>query len=729
MASAYIDGLQGEGIGSAIKHFAANEQETFRNIVDVAVSARALREIYLRPFEIAINQAKPWALMTAYNSVNGSHADCNEMLLRDILRREWKWDGLVISDWGGTTSLIESLVAGLDLEMPGPPTIRKPEAILRALETGQISESLVDDRVRAVLQLVARTTGFGPQQQYEEYADDKTSHRELIRRLGSEGIVLLKNDDGILPLNLARPGAQTTKVALLGFADEELIHGGGSAAVNAHYRVTPAEGLKKALEHCNVEFECVKGIYLLFLLQDFTNNYAVGAHTLRKLPPMVDNVTNKERNPGWDIEFLHSQTSNTLPCLTQPLYIPTVPGNEGLAIRAATTFCPPSSGRHYISLSGLGPSSLLINGKEVYRQAGNCPDLMAFILSSYADVPVQYDFVAGQLYHIEVVSHPLEAYNGPAFMTGRAGFSVGFMLQSDREANLLAEAVAVAARSDIAIVFTGNTTEWEAEGQDQVSFHLPRDGSQDRLVSAVAAANGNTIVVNCTGVPVAMPWINEIKALVQAWFPGQEAGNSIADILVGNRCPSGKLPVTFPRAIEDAPAFGNFPGGFDQDGRARVWYEEGVFVGYRFYDHGQEQREKVLFPFGYGMSYTSFTLCDISLSVFDDDHDDPIQVHVTVSNVGNRRGTETIQVYVGHALHSEEHPWKTLVAFAQVPLYPGESRATTLAFTRRDFAHFDESSGRWIIAAGEYRVHVGTSVVDIAGTERLVMRESMEFAP
>ncbi|KAL3454870.1 glycoside hydrolase superfamily [Aspergillus insuetus] len=712
MASAYINSLQDQGIGAAIKHFAANEQETFRNIVDVSVSMRALREIYLRPFEIAIRQAKPWAVMTAYNSVNGSHADCNEMLLRDVLRREWGWDGLVVSDWGGTTSLVESLDAGLDLEMPGPPTIRKPEAILRALGTGEISESLVDDRARAVLQLVARTTGFGPQPQGEEYTDDKIAHRQLIRRVGSEGIVLLKNEDDILPLQFSKPGDHTTKIALLGFADEALIHGGGSAAVNAHYRVTPAEGLKKALEHCNVEFECARG-----------------AHTLRKLPPMVDNVTTSDKKEGWSMEFLYCNSPATISCLKQPLYIPTVPGNDGLTIRATTTFCPPSSGRHYISLSGLGPSLLLINGTEIYKQTGNCPDLMAFILSSYADIPVQYDFVAWQSYHIEVVSHPLEAYNGPSFMNGRAGFSVGFLSQSEREADLLAEAVAIAARSDIVIVFTGNTAEWEAEGQDQISFHLPREGSQDRLVSAVAAANKNTIVVNCTGVPIAMPWVGEIKALVQAWFPGQEAGNSIADILVGECSPSGKLPVTFPRAIEDAPAFGNFPGGFEQDGRARVRYEEGVFVGYRSYDHGPEQREKVLFPFGYGLSYTSFTLHDISLSVSDYDHDDSIQVHVTVSNIANRRGTETIQVYVGNAHHSKEHPWKTLVAFTQVLLDPGESRATTVPFTRREFAHFDEASGRWVVEAGEYLVHVGTSVDDIADTEHFFVRDCVEFAP
>ncbi|KGO63637.1 Glycoside hydrolase family 3 [Penicillium italicum] len=712
MASEYIVGLQGQGIGAAIKHFAANEQETFRNILDVTVSMRALREIYLKPFEIAIKQAKPWALMTAYNSVNGSHADCNSTLLQQILREEWKWDGLVLSDWGGTNSLVESLTAGLDLEMPGPPTVRKSELIMQALESNAIPESIINDRARAVLRFVATTTGFGPQKECKEYADDRPSHRELIRQVGREGIVLLKNEDDILPLKHTASAGSLTKIALLGFADEALIHGGGSAAVNAHHRITLAEGLRDAFKDRGLEIECAKG-----------------AHTLRKLPLMVDHVKNDEGKPGWSMQFLHPKDpAGVWRHIGEPSYTPTAPGNEGMTVRATTQFCVPASGRHYLSLSGLGPSSLKINGDEVYRQDGNCPDLMAFILTSYADIPVQYDFVAGQTYHIEVLSNPLEAYNGPSFMNGRAGFSVGFMLEAERDADLLAEAVTLASRSDIAIILTGNTAEWEAEGQDQVGFHLPRDGSQDRLVSAVAAANKSTIVVNCTGGPIAMPWIHEVKALLQAWFPGQEAGHSIADILVGDRFPSGRLPVTFPRAIEDTPAYRNFPGGFEEDGRARVRYEEGVFVGYRFYDHTPEQREKVLFPFGYGLSYTSFTLHDISLATLKDHHENHIEVRVSVSNVGKRRGTETIQVYVGRADHSEQHPWKTLVAFAQVSLDAGETREMSLELSRRDLAFYDESTEHWVVEASDYLVHVGTSVFEIASTERLHIPERIDYA-
>lgn len=258
MASGYITGLQEKGVGATIKHFAANEQETKRFSVNAVISERVLREIYLKPFEIAIKEAKPWAVMTSYNIVNGVHADMNEFLLQKVLRGQWGWKGLVMSDWGGVNSTVESLQAGTDLEMPGPTKWRQIAAVLEAVEEGKLSAEVIDQRARNVLELLVKVKAFEDPSIPAEQAVNKPEHQALIRDAGARGIVLLKNENSILPLKTEK--LTKKKVALLGLAEEALIHGGGSASVNAHYRVTPEEGLKAAFGD-DVEFVYAKGKY------------------------------------------------------------------------------------------------------------------------------------------------------------------------------------------------------------------------------------------------------------------------------------------------------------------------------------------------------------------------------------------------------------------------------------------------------------------------------------
>ncbi|KAL4876290.1 glycoside hydrolase superfamily [Aspergillus karnatakaensis] len=712
LAAQYINGLQEKGVAATIKHYAVNEQETCRFTVNEHVAERALREIYLKPFEIAIKEAKPLAVMTAYNIVNGTHADSHEFLLKDVLRGQWGWKGLVMSDWGGTNSTAESLNAGLDLEMPGPTRWRKIEEVVEAVKSGAVSEKTIDDRARNVLELLTKLNCFNDPSIPDERAIILPEHQRLIRSVGSQGLVLLKNDGAVLPLKKEKLAKK--KVALLGYAREALIHGGGSASVNAHYRITPEEGLRAALgDKVDLQF-------------------AKGAHTFRQLPLLAEGVVNRDGQTGWTLDFYAGEEPTGKPADSStselPTYVPIFVKESYGSVRATGRFTPTQSGNHYLSMSGLGQSKVLIDGKVLYEQKENCPDTMAFLLGGVKELEVQYTFEAGTTYTIEIETVKPTISGGLSMLEGLIGFRLGFMTEQDHNRDLLSEAVELAKESDVAIVFTGHTPDWETEGQDQISFHLPSNGSQDRLVEAVGAVNSNTVVVNCTGVAVAMPWLDKVKAVVQAWFPGQEAGNAIADVLTGAVNPAGRLPVSFPKKLEDAPAHGNFPGEYvEKDGQRRleVTYEEGIFVGYRHYDLSEENRSKVLFPFGFGLSYTSFTHANHKVNVTSGSS---VEVTVDVTNAGSVAGAEVVQVYAGAKKAIPENPFKELVGFAKVQLQPGETKTASVTFSTRQLAHFSEKSSKWELLAGDYEVSVGQSVRDITGKAEFAL-EAQSYDP
>lgn len=299
------------------------------------------------------------------------------------------------------------------------------------------------------------------------------------------------------------------------------------------------------------------------------------------------------------------------------------------------------------------------------------------------------------------------------------------MTQAQYEEDVLGEAVDLAKNSDYAMVFTGHTPDWETEGQDQHSFNLPARGSLDRLVSSVAAVNKNTIVINSTGTPVAMPWLPDISALLQTWFPGQEAGNAIADVLTGKVNPSGKLPTSFPKRIEDAPAYGNFPGEY-RDGRLEVEYKEGVFIGYRHYD--RTDPAQLNFPFGFGLSYTTFDVEDLQISQSGAEKG-TFKLSVKVTNTGHVAGSEVVQVYAGATFkQSVDVPVKQLVGFAKTVLGPGGSEVVEVEFEARQLAYFCERGGEWVVEKGEYDVFVGTSVRDVRARGTVVAQKRMAFA-
>ncbi|KAJ4263351.1 hypothetical protein NW762_006169 [Fusarium torreyae] len=709
-ASQIIQGLQQNGIAAVLKHFAVNEQETERMRIDTIVSQRALREIYLRPFEIAVKEASPWAVMTAYNKLNGDHCDSSQYLLEKVLRNDWEWDGLVMSDWGGTNSSVEALNAGLDLEMPGPTIHRKAADILELIQSGQALEEAVDRCALALLKFLKRVGAFDNLSPQPETSVDRLEDRKLIREVAGKGAVLLKNDKDILPLS--KDKVRGKNVALIGLAKTWLGHGGGSAAVKAHYSVTAWDGLKEALGD-------VAQLH-----------FAKGAHTSRFLAPLINDenkgtVVGMDGQPGWTRHLYAADTSElteTKHGERSPNTAPFNPETFSKIVEFACDFTPKETGPHYFAISGVGPTHFYIDGEFVSGQDHCAPDAMGFIFGVQEDREHIHYLCSGTSYRLRLRTVPPNLVPGLEILQGRPGLRLGMSPGSEHDADLQALAVKAASAADYAIVFTGNEFQWETEGQDQLSFNLPKNGTQDTLVSAVASVNSNVIIVNSTGVPVSMPWLNNVSAVVQAWFGGQEAGNAIADVLTGVVNPEGHLPTSFPARIEDSPAFGKFPGTYDQDGQPVVEYKEGVFVGYRHYD--RLSCDKVNFPFGHGLSYTRFNFTGLESAM----RETEILISVNVENVGQVYGRTLVQVYAGFSQKDPFHPIKNLVAFEMIGLEPRQSEQITLQVPIRDLAYFDEARDMWVARAGEYEISIGRSVADIIQRVTVMVAEEMVFS-
>ncbi|PSN69431.1 hypothetical protein BS50DRAFT_550276 [Corynespora cassiicola Philippines] len=704
LASEYIKGLQSEGIGATIKHFAVNEQESNRFTIDAHVSERALREIYLKPFEIAVKDSKPWSVMTSYNLINGTHADSSSYLLTDVLRKQWGYEGHVMSDWGGTNSVAASLNAGHDLEMPGPANWRTPENIQRALDNNDISMTTLDARVLANLKLLERSGAFEDPTIPPERADDLPEHRALIRRAGAEGAVLLKNENNTLPLDKSKLGS----VALIGLAKQFLGHGGGSAAVNAHRKITSYEAFEEAVG------------------DDVQLRYAEGARIWRNLPPCSEGIVDLDGKPGLSLQTFNAKgvagPTKSYPNTTFRSF----ESADVARVCLTGTYTPSATGRHYISFATIGNSKVYINDELVYNIEGKSADVMALLLGVAKEEQKRFDFVAGQPYQIRLEASTVADLDNPlSFLSNNIlGFNFGLMEQHLMEANLLQEAIDVAKASDVAVVFVGNTPAWETEGCDRDDMNLPHNGSLDQLITAVAAANPNTIVVNSTGSPISMPWIKDVSAVLQAWFPGQEAGHTIADILLGSTYPGGKLPVTFPKKLSDSPAWENFPGDLKAN---RVEYKEGIYIGYRHYD---KKPETVLFPFGFGLSYTTFNISNVALSSSSFEQGQSLSVTADITNTGTREGSEIVQVYVGSKnQNAVDRPLKELKGYAKVHLTPGSKQSVSVPLDHESFAYFNESKGKWSVDQETYVVSVGTSSTDILAAKEVKVGAAFDFDP
>ena len=536
MAGALIQGVQSKNVGTSIKHFLANNQETRRMSGDSRVDERTLHEIYLAAFEGAVKKQKPWTVMCSYNKINGVYAAENHKYLTETLRDEWGFDGYVMSDWGAVNNRVEDLKAGLDLEMPTS-LGANDKLIMGAVQGGALKESVLDTAVERILNIVFR---------YEENRDknavwDKDKDHEMARKVAEETIVLLKNDN-ILPLN------EKDDIAFIGkYAETPRYQGGGSSHINSH-KVTSA-------------MDAVSG---------------------------MSNI--------------------------------------------------------------------------VYAQ--------------------------------------------------------GYRDEEDKtDEKLLAEAIEAAKKAKVAVIFAGLPDAFESEGFDRKHMSMP--DCQNELIEKVAAVQPNTIVVLHNGSPVEMPWVNQVKGIVEAYLCGQAVGGAVCDILFGKVNPSAKLPETFPLKLEDNPSYLSYFGEGDV-----VEYREGIFVGYRYYD---KKKMDVLFPFGYGLSYTTFEYSDLKVDKESMKDTDTMTVSINVKNTGNMTGKEVVQLYVADKESTVIRPVKELRDFAKVELAPGETKTVTFTLDKRAFAYYSVKIHDWHVETGEFDILIGKSSRDIVLSKTVTVESTVKL--
>lgn len=536
IAGALIHGVQSKNVGTSIKHFLANNQETRRLSSDSRVDERTLHEIYLAAFEGAVTKEKPWTVMCSYNRINGTYAAENHKYLTEVLRDQWKFDGYVMSDWGAVNNRVADLKAGLDLEMPASGGTND-QLIVRAVQSGALEESVVDMAVERILNIVFR---------YEEHRDktavfDRDKDHELARKVAQETIVLLKNE-GVLPLE------EKKQIAFIGkYVKKPRYQGGGSSHINSH-KVTAA----------------------------------------------------------WDV---------------------------------------------------------------------------------IKDMP-------------------------------NISYAQGFVDDKDQtDEALLEEAVQTAAKADVAVIFAGLPDSFESEGYDRTHMRMP--DCQNELIAKVAAVQPNTVVVLHNGSPVEMPWADQVKGIVEAYLGGQAVGGAVCDILFGKVNPSGHLPETFPKKLEDNPSYLSYIGEGDM-----VEYREGIFVGYRYYD---KKKMDVLFPFGYGLSYTTFDYSNLRVDKKKFKDTDTVTVTVDVTNTGKMAGKEVVQLYVADKESTVIRPEKELRDFAKVELMPGETKTVSFTLGKRAFAYYNTTIHDWHVETGEFAIQIGRSSRDIILQETVTVESTVKI--
>ncbi|MGD9158047.1 MAG: glycoside hydrolase family 3 C-terminal domain-containing protein [Desulfobacteraceae bacterium] len=668
-----IIGMQSKGVIATMKHYAANNQEFSRvgnfpsfGGTDEQITEKALREIYLPAYKAAVQRARVGSVMCAYNRINGEFC-CNSPDLLGRLR-EWGYDGTIVPDAVfAQRDAVKAAKAGVTSASP-------VVEIAEAMKKGEIDEHYFDRKAYYTLVTRFRHGLYEKTVKGSETADVSTpEHIALARKIASEGAVLLKNDNNALPVN------QVKSIAVIG-ADagpEAVVMETGSPNVHVRTLSVPIDAIKNRAGDIPVMYE--RG--------------TAGVRTLYSIPAAILTPPD-EKGHGLRGEYFHTPWywSDAVTRIDPKIEfgedpgIPPAPESllgkmenaQAVSWSAKWTgfIIPPKSGEYAFSVSGTGTADLYINNKLV--------------------TTIQHtDFPAASVGVVDLTKDKkakvLLKYNSGSAVLG-AGIKMGWMPPDDR----LQKAIDAAKKSHAAIVFVG---EQLGEGSDKIFFSLP--GDQNRLIEEIARVNSRTIVVFHTSTPVAMPWIDKVEAVIQAWYPGQEAGTSIADILFGDVNPSGKLPVTFPMDAKQGPSHWMiYPG----DGLNMI-YDEGILVGYRWYD---AMNQEPLFPFGHGLSYTEFQYSDLEISGTGNDR----IVRLNVKNTGDRAGAEVVQLYVGVPEEAQEPP-KQLKGFEKIMLDPGETKSVTIPLTDENIMMFDENDQEWKLFKGEYQVMVGSSSRDI----------------
>jgi len=679
IAVEYIKGVQSNGVASCIKHFVGNDTEFERMTIDSQIDERTLREIYLVPFERAVADAEVMSIMTAYNRINGPYAADAQWLLQDVLRDEWNFDGLVMSDWFGLHSTAQGVIAGCDLEMPGP-TLHRGQKLLDAVAAGEVSAEAVAACARRVLELMERTGGLHQPPGVESTRED-ADDVALLRRASSAGMVLLKNDNHALPLDAS---VEMGSIAVIGpNAAHGMVMGGGSAHVTPTHISHPLDALATSFQ--------ARGIDV---------HHAPGCNINKKLPELDTRLTSdvvvEYFASSTDIDSPHAQPTETGTTGTfrilwagDPLNRRT--GDIDFAARISAQFTPDITGEWKFSVESVAPAKMYLDDVLVLDNT-TVDRGGSFFGMGKPELVQEISLVAGHSYSLV-----MELRHAPRGM-GLSGLNIGAM--APVVSNQRQEALDVAQQCDVSIVIVGTNDDWESEGWDRDTLDLP--GEQNDLVADVAAVSKRTIVVVNAGSPVTMPWIQDVDAVVYAWFPGQEMGDALVDVLTGVVEPSGRLPVTMPRGMEDTPAFEHHPG---RNNTAQ--YLEGRLMGYRWYDTvGKEP----LFPFGFGLGYAQISIDDAATAGH-------YRVNVTVSNTSSRDGVEVVQVYA-HRVFREglapDEPDQILVGWARVRVPAHSTVNASVVIDKDAYRMWDVATRGWAQWQGEVELRVGTSSRHIA---------------
>lgn len=692
LAAAVIRGVQALGVGATAKHFVGNEAESDRFVSNSVIDERTLRELYLVPFELAVRKGGVLAVMTGYNRLNGDWCSEDQDLL-GILRDEWGFEGFVVSDWFGIMSTDKSLEAGVDVEMPGPARTYGKH-LAESVRSGRTDESLLDRSVARILSVADHLGALDDGGPGPEQSIDLPEHRNVLRRALWSSAVLLKNEQ-ILPFD---PTKIRTLAVLGPNANHAQIMGGGSATLEPHYRVTPLEAIQNRLgNEMNVIFE-------------------PGCDTTVTLPALEMELSERFFDASGN-EVL-TRRSNT----TRLRYFgaPSERMGDRWSVVASGSFVPESGGPWEFGLVQSGRARVIINGEVVVDGVTNPPALSSRVLGFGTDQLIgRVVLSAGEPVDLTI---ELSNESAPALVGALVGG------RPVPPGDLMERAVEAAEKADAVVVIVGTNDDWESEGHDRSSMRLP--GDQDELVRHACAANSNTVVILNAGSPLELPWADEAPAILNIWFGGQEMSDGLVDLLIGTADPGGRLPTTYPLRLEHTPAFGNYPGS-----NGEVRYGEGLLMGYRWYD---TRHLPVRFPFGHGLSYTNFDTSEPVISLADQ-----VVIETTITNIGDRAGTDVLQVYVEPVDPPVDRPRKELKAFEKVTLDPNESTTVRFALDDRAFSYWspdptDYEAAKlredgmqvstapaqrkalpqpgWTYDEGLYLVHIGRSVSDIVHT-------------
>ncbi|WP_120338066.1 glycoside hydrolase family 3 protein [Cryobacterium soli] len=684
LAAAYVEGVQENGVGATPKHYIANDFETDRFTADVVVSDRALREVYLLAFEEAITEAHAWLVMSSYNSVNGATVTEND-LLETPLNSEWGFDGVVISDWTAVRS-INSARFSQDLVMPGP---AGPwgDALVAAVTSGEVDEAAIDRKVLRLLTLAARVgalEGFEPAVAAPVVVEDGIRFAKEAEIAGS---VLVRNT-GELPW-----AADTlTKVAVIGHnARFARTQGGGSATVLPEHIVTPIDGLIAALPNAEV-------------------TYSVGAVVQEGIAelPLGTIVNPHTDEPGARVRFLDASGTELFAEDRRATALVWFGGDAPISASAvlefSTRYTPEETGEVLLGFAGAGNGRIYVDGTLLHEEhvIPEGTDLgAAFLSPPSASVAVQV--TAGVSLDL-VVEYDIDPEGA---LMGALSITIGIEPDQSNPDALIAEAVAAAAAADVVVLVVGTNSKVESEGYDRSDLDLP--GRQDDLVRAVAAANPRTVVVVNSGSPVLMPWRDDVAAILLSWFGGQEYGDAVAAMLLGEAEPGGRLPTTWPKTLEDVPVLDVTP----ENGIVR--YDEGIHIGYRAWLKADIEPA---YEFGHGLGYTTWSIDDLTVDGSSLPAVGATMVTVTLSNTGERAGKQVVQVYASRADSTIDRPVRWLVGFAAVFAAAGESVSVDIQVPERAFADWQDG---WHYETGSYLFEVGTSVTELPLSASIVL--------